>query len=89
MSNRRKNVMDIRELINQLRQGASDRQISQDMHIARQTVKRYRKWAQASGVLEGALPKVETLQAMLEQVSPAKHFCGRAVPRVGQADGGR
>jgi transposase len=64
--------MDIRELINQLRQGASDRQISQDMHIARQTVKRYRKWAQASGVLEGALPKVETLQAMLEQAMPGK-----------------
>lgn len=64
--------MDIREILNQLRSGSSDRQISQDMGIARQTVKRYREWAQASGLLEGRLPSVEKLQAMVEQAMPGK-----------------
>ena len=64
--------MDIRELLNQLRSVSSDRQISQDMDIARQTVKRYREWAKGSGLLEGTLPSVEKLQAMLEQAMPGK-----------------
>jgi transposase len=64
--------MDIRELLNQLRSGSSDRQISQDMDIARQTVKRYREWAKASGLLVGALPSVEKLQGMVEQAMPGK-----------------
>lgn len=64
--------MDTRELLNQLRLGVSDRQISQDMNIARQTVKRYREWAKGSGLLEGTLPSVEKLQAMLEQAMPGK-----------------
>lgn len=64
--------MDIREIINQLRSGASDRQISQDMNIARQTVKRYREWAEGSGLLEGTLPSVERLQAMVEEAMPGK-----------------
>ena len=53
--------MDIRELLNQLRSVSSDRQISQDMDLARQTVKRYREWAQASGLLEGTLPSEEKI----------------------------
>lgn len=64
--------MDVREIVNQLRFGASDRQISQDMEIARQTVKRYRQWAETAGLLEGKLPGVETLQAMLMQAMPNK-----------------
>jgi transposase len=70
MSNRRKDTMDVREIVNQLRSGASDREISRDMDIARQTVKRYRAWAQASGVLNGALPSVERLQELLAQTMP-------------------
>jgi len=64
--------MDVREIVNQLRSGASERQISQDMGIARQTVKRYRQWAETAGVLEGKLPKVETLQALLAEALPSK-----------------
>lgn len=72
MSNRRKNVMDIRELLNQLRSGASDRQISRDMQVARVTVRRYREWAQAAGLLTGLLPPVEELRAAVEQAMPAR-----------------
>lgn len=72
MSNRRKNVMDIRELLNQLRSGASDRQISRDMQIARVTVRRYREWAQAAGLLAGPLPPVEELRAAVERTMPTK-----------------
>lgn len=64
--------MDIREILNQLRAGSSDRQISQDMGIARQTVKRYRNWAKSSGLLTGEMPSVEALQAMVEKAMPTK-----------------
>jgi transposase len=72
MSNRRKNVMDIRELVNELRSGSSDRQISRDMQIARETVRRYREWAQSAGLLSGPLPPVEELQRIVEQAMPAR-----------------
>jgi transposase len=72
MSNRRKNVMDIRELINQLRSGASDRQISRDMQIARVTVRRYREWAQSAGLLSGPLLPVEELRQAVEQAMPLR-----------------
>jgi FixJ family two-component response regulator len=42
MSNRR-NIMDIRQLLVQIRAGSSNRQIAQDMRIDRQTVDRYRE----------------------------------------------
>jgi len=64
--------MDIREILNQLRSGASDRQISQDMGIARQTVKRYRAWAKASRLLAGELPSVEILQGLVEKAMPSR-----------------
>jgi transposase len=56
--------MDIREIVNQLRSRASDRQISKDMEIDRRTVKRYREWAQEQGLMEGELPKLEELQKL-------------------------
>jgi transposase len=64
--------MDIREIINQLRSRESDRQISQDMGIARQTVKRYRAWAAEHNLLSGELPSVEALQALVAQTLPVK-----------------
>jgi transposase len=72
MTNRRKNTMDIREILNQLRSGASDRQISQDMGIARQTVKRYRDWAKGNGLMVGEIPGVERLQEIVETTMPGK-----------------
>jgi transposase len=70
MSNRRKDVMNIRELLSQIQAGASDRQISRDMKLARQTVKRYREWAQSNGLLEGKPLAVEELHALLEGSMP-------------------
>ena len=64
--------MDIREILTQLQAGASDRQISRDLNLARQTVKRYRTWAEAEGLLTGELPPVEVLQARLDQALPLK-----------------
>lgn len=64
--------MDIRELLNQLRSGSSDRQISRDMQIARVTVRRYREWAQSANLLSGPLPPVEELRQAVEQAMPAQ-----------------
>lgn len=64
--------MDIREILTQLQAGVSERQISRDLNLARQTVKRYRTWAEAEGLLTGVLPLVEELQAQLEQAMPSK-----------------
>lgn len=59
--------MDIREIVNQQRSGASDRQIAHDMGIDRRTVKRYREWAQENGLLSGEMPALEVLQELAEK----------------------
>lgn len=61
MSERTLKLMDIRELLLQLRAQSSDRQIQRDMGLNRRTIKRYREWAQAQGLLEGELPPLEGL----------------------------
>lgn len=63
--------MDIREILNQLRSDASDRQISRDTGTARRTVRRYREWAQAQNLLDGPLPPLEELQALFEKTLPS------------------
>jgi len=64
--------MDVREILNQLRAGASNRQISRDMGIARQTVKRYRQWAEVHDLLAGEMPDLETLRSLLAETLPEK-----------------
>jgi len=71
MANRRKDTMDIRELLLHMRAGSSDRQIERDTGIDRRTVKRYRDWATAQGLLQGLLPPLEEVQAQLSQTMPA------------------
>ena len=61
MSERTLKLMDIRELLIHLRAQSSDRQIQRDMDLNRRTIKRYREWAQAQGLLEGELPPLEKL----------------------------
>jgi transposase len=67
MSERLLNLMDIRELLNHIRAGSSYRQIQRDTGFDRRTVKRYREWAQAQGLLEGELPVLEELHTLVEQ----------------------
>ena len=56
MPGRRKNSMDIRELILQMRHYSSDRAVQRISGMHRQTVKRYRRWAAEQGLLAGPLP---------------------------------
>jgi len=67
MSNRRKNLMDIRAMLIQIRRGASDRRISRTLNIHRQTVKSYRQWAETQGLLTGDLPAIEELQRLAKE----------------------
>lgn len=69
MSNRR-NLMDIREVLRHIRAGSSDRRIQGDIGVDRRTIKGYREWATAHGLLEGPLPPLEELQALLKQTRP-------------------
>jgi transposase len=62
--------MDIRELLLHIRAGSSDRQIERDMKVDRRTVKRYRAWAKAQGLLVGSLPSLEELQVIADQTLP-------------------
>jgi transposase len=72
MSNRRKDLMDIRELLLHIRAQSSDRQVQRDTGTDRRTVRRYREWAQAQGLLEGALPALELLQDLAEKTLPGR-----------------
>jgi transposase len=62
--------MDIREILVHIRAGSSNRQIERDTKIDRRTVKRYKEWAKAQGLLEGDLPSLEELQVLAEQTMP-------------------
>ncbi|HEC35057.1 MAG TPA: hypothetical protein ENI39_00810 [Anaerolineae bacterium] len=73
MPGKRKETMDIREMVRRLRKGQSDRAVARAMKVNRKTVGRYRAWATAQGLLEGSLPSLVDLQRLLEEtmsVSP-------------------
>ena len=72
MSGRRKAVMDVREIVVQLRAGVSDRQIAKGLRISRNTVKRYRGWAEAQGLLAEVLPDMTRMQALLAETMPGE-----------------
>jgi transposase len=67
---RRKNIMDIREIVRQVRAGQSNRAIGREMSIDRRTVARYRAWAEAQGLLEGDLPELGALHQLVEETLP-------------------
>ena len=62
--------MDIREILMQLRAGVSQRQIAQMVGLNRRTVKKYKGWAKTHNLLEGELPSLEELQALLDRTMP-------------------
>jgi transposase len=57
----------LRDLIHRLRSGESGRRIAKDLRISRDTVRKYREWAEAQGYLQpdAALPDDATLTAAL------------------------
>jgi transposase len=67
MAGRRKDLMDVRELIRHLRATESDRAVARATGAHRRTVQRYRQWAQRQGLLAGPLPALEALQELLAQ----------------------
>lgn len=72
MSGRRKDVIDVREIVVQVRAGVSDRQIAKGLRVSRNTVKRYRLWAEAQGLLAGTLPDMAGMQALLAETMPGE-----------------
>jgi len=67
MARKRLEVMDIRELLRQLRMGQRDRAIARRTGISRPTVAKYRSWAKEKGLLEGDLPEPARLEKLLQE----------------------
>jgi transposase len=67
MPGKRKETMDIREMLRRLRQGESNRAVAEAMRIDRKTVGRYRSWATEQGLLDGPLPSLGELHQLLEE----------------------
>jgi transposase len=67
MAGRRKDLMDVRELLRHVRATASDRAVARATGVHRRTVQRYRQWAEQHGLLTGPLLPLEELQALLAQ----------------------
>jgi transposase len=59
--------MNLHELLRRLRAHDSERAISRAMQMSRNTVKAYRQWAAAQGLLDGALPELAALEALRDQ----------------------
>ena len=67
MPGKRKETMDIREILRQLRAGQSNRAVARATGINRKTVGRYRAWAAKHGLLEGPLPAWGELHQLVEE----------------------
>src|SRR4029453_4373317 len=70
VAGRRVDVLDVRELIRRIQLGEASRRIARDMGVARKTVVKYRRWAQAEKILTGPLPAPVELQSRLDQTLP-------------------
>jgi len=71
MAGRRKDVLDIREMVRRMRLGEPDRRIARDLRISRNTVAQYRAWAVYEGFLAAAeLPEPGVLEARLKAAMP-------------------
>ncbi len=70
VTNRRIRVLEIAEVVRLLRAGESDRRVVDLLGLNRRTVAKYRRWAGAHGLLNGAMPAARTLQELLDQTLP-------------------
>ena len=59
-------VFDIRELLRHIRQGESDRAIRDALGLSRNTVAKYRAWAEEQSLLTGPLPSLAEIEARLK-----------------------
>ncbi len=62
--------MDIQEIIRRVRAGQSDRAIHEELGLHRDTVRKYRRWIETQGLLEGELSDLETLQRRVSESLP-------------------
>lgn len=60
-------MLDIREILRRLRLEETERRIARDLGVSRNTVSKYKSWAEVQGFLapDLALPDLQTLQAAL------------------------
>ena len=72
----------LRDLIHRLRLGQSQRQISRDLNLARETVHKYTLWAAGVGLLNPGVPFPDdaTLQALLGTAPPPPRTPSRVGP---------
>lgn len=71
MAGRRRDVLDIREMLRRFQRGQGDRAIARELQLSRKTVAKYRAWAQAEGVLEAPLLSAGELAARLAATAPS------------------
>jgi len=68
---RKKDTLHIRQLLLHLRAQHSERQIRQDTGLARDTIRRYKRWAKEHHLLQSeTLPSNEQLQSLLDSTLP-------------------
>ena len=67
MPGKRKDTMDIREILRRLRKGQSDRAVAKALRVDRKTVGRYHSWAAEQGLLDGPLPSLGELQQLVQE----------------------
>lgn len=65
MAGQRSPVTDVREILRRLQLGEPERRIARDLGVGRNTVARYREWAETRQVLTGGLPAPAALAAWL------------------------
>ena len=68
MAGRRLEVVDVREILRQLRMKESDRRIASRTGTSRSTVAKYRNWAEEKKLLGDILPAPGTLDNLLKEV---------------------
>ena len=71
---RRIAIMDVIRVLQELREGVSNREVARRTGVSRGTVSKYRRWAKEAGLLEGPLPAVEEIEAQ------RRVYFGEALP---------